>query len=148
MINVEDIRVVTEYMHKLLPTDYDTLTSEDSAISDLNGAFRSKRADFCANLQSSREEAKAVLQDEQIDETFNLAVKQIDDVKKSLNFDTGSESEHSRRRKQKMPMKLSSSAQGKCNGPKPIKPNHTRSLLLQVVADQSQLNPITFSCRL
>ena len=134
--NVENIRVVTEYMHKLLPTDYDTLTSEDFTISDLNGAFRSVREEFCTNLQSSREEAKAVLQDDQIDETFNLAVKQIDNVKKSLQFDTGSESEHTWRRKQKMPMKLSS-AQGKFP-----------TLFLYFVADQSQSNLITLCFRL
>ena len=34
---------VTEYIHKFLPTDYDTLTSEDSTISDLNGAFQQAR---------------------------------------------------------------------------------------------------------
>ena len=111
--NVENIRIVTEYMHKLLPTDYDTLTSEDSTISDLNGTFRSAREEFCANLQSSREEATAIVQDYQISKTFNLAVKQIDNVKKSLNFDTGSESNSTQRRKQKTLMKLSSSSQDK-----------------------------------
>ena len=111
--NLENIKIVTEYMHKLLPTDYDTLTSEDSTISDLNGTFRSAREEFCANLQSSREEATAIVQDDQISKMFNLAVKQIDNVKKSLNFETGSESNSTWRRKQKTPMQLSSSSQGK-----------------------------------
>ena len=121
-------------MHKLLPTDYDTLTSEDSTISDLNGAFRSAREEFCASLQSSREEATAIVQDDNISKMFNLAVKQIDNVKKALNFETGSESNSTWRRKQKTPVKLSSSSQGKLS---------TYHFYCRFVADQIQSNLIT-----
>ena len=41
---------MTEYIHKFLPTDYDTLTSGDSTISDLNGAFQQARKEFQRNI--------------------------------------------------------------------------------------------------
>ena len=86
---IRDLSIVTEYTHTILPTDCDTLTSEDSTVSDLNGVFRSARADFHMTFDSTRDEAKETIQDHMIDETFNLAVKQTDNVKKSLSFDTG-----------------------------------------------------------
>ena len=49
-----------------MPTDYDTLTSEDSTISDLNGAFQQARKSF-----------KEMLTEDDLKQLHNFELEQV-----------------------------------------------------------------------
>ena len=80
--------VITEYKHVMLPTDYETLTSEDSMVSSINGAFRTARAEFWSTPEQTKRQAQDVIDDNEMDTTFEKAMGHIDKVCRSLRFDT------------------------------------------------------------
>ena len=114
---------MTEYIHKFLPTDYDTLISEDSTISDLNGAFQQARKSFKEMLteddlkQIHNFELEQVKKrdDKRLDMTFMKALTQIDNVRKCLTFEEDKNKEEEggsrkhKRCKQATPRKVASS---------------------------------------
>ena len=114
---------MTEYVHKFLPTDYDTLTSKDSTISDLNGAFQQARKSFKETLteddlkQIHNFELEQVKKrdEKRLDKTFVKALTQIENVRKCLMFEEDKNKEEEgglrkcKRHKQATPRKVASS---------------------------------------
>ena len=80
--------VITEYKHIMLPTDYNTLTSEDSMVSSINSAFRTARTEFWSTSEQTKRQAQDVIDDNEMDTTFEKAMGHIDEVCRSLWFDT------------------------------------------------------------
>ena len=72
----------------MLPTDYDTLTSEDSTFSNINSAFRAARAEFQSTSEQTERQAQDVINDNEMDTKFEKAMGHIDEVHRSLQFNT------------------------------------------------------------